>query len=592
MMLNEPEKAFVLEWRPGQAQRRKAYVVAKDGAASFEGVVDLEQNRTTSWRALAPTEQPPFALPEQLPAGAIVLADPEFQQHLRARGFTDFSTLICLPLSAGNFHVPSEQGKRLLRSTCLDTKNVENAWARPIENLTAVVDLDAKKVIEVVDSGIVPTSTSDGKYLAVETRPPPKPLVTSQPDGVDFTILGNEVAWDNWKFHFRIEQRDGLILSRVRYNDHGRERSVLYRANLAETFVPYSDPTSNWYFRTYMDEGEYGFGKSTVPLVPEKDCPPNAVFREITIAGDDGVPITIPNAICIFERTPYLALHHLDIFNGTQFAKSGRELVVRYATIVGNYDYLFDWTFEQDGTFGMRAGAAGVMEVKGAKANTRQAGEQNGELLYGQLVDRGIIGSNHQHIFNVRLDLDVDDTRNTFVTLTPRVVRPLVPSRRTSAWVLDERQYDREQNARFTDAGGAQWTVVNPTQRNALGYPTGYLLDLHNDSKVLMSDDDLPLQRALYTKYKLWVTEYNNDELYAAGNFPNESLGGDGLPRYVADNAAIKNKDIVLWVNLGLTHVARAEDWPVMSTEWFGSFELKPFMFFDRNPALDLSDAP
>lgn len=28
-----------------------------------------------------------------------------------------------------------------------------------------------------------------------------------------------------------------------------------------------------------------------------------------------------------------------------------------------------------------------------------------------------------------------------------------------------------------------------------------------------------------------------------------------------------------------------------MSTEWFGSLELKPFMFFNRNPGLEISDA-
>ena len=54
-----------------------------------------------------------------------------------------------------------EQGKRLIRSTCLDF-SVEDPWARPVENLTAVVDLDAHKVIEIIDTGIVPMSTSDG----------------------------------------------------------------------------------------------------------------------------------------------------------------------------------------------------------------------------------------------------------------------------------------------------------------------------------------------------------------------------------------------------------------------------------------------
>jgi primary-amine oxidase len=155
---------------------------------------------------------------------------------------------------------------------------------------------------------------------------------------------------------------------------------------------------------------------------------------------------------------------------------------------------------------------------------------------------------------------------------------------------VDERQYDREQDARLDEEGGAHWTVANPNQRNAFGYPTAYVVDVDSDSRVLMSEDDLPLQRAAFAQHDLWVTRFEGGELYAAGDFPNQSQGGDGLPQYIADNAAIKNRDVVLWVNLGLTHLTRVEDWPLMTTEWFGSFELEPFMFFDRNPGLDIAD--
>jgi primary-amine oxidase len=37
----------------------------------------------------------------------------------------------------------------------------------------------------------------------------------------------------------------------------------------------------------------------------------------------------------------------------------------------------------------------------------------------------------------------------------------------------------------------------------------------------------------------------------------------------------------------GIHHITRPEDWPVMPVDKV-SFWLKPFGFFDRNPALDV----
>jgi primary-amine oxidase len=63
--------------------------------------------------------------------------------------------------------------------------------------------------------------------------------------------------------------------------------------------------------------------------------------------------------------------------------------------------------------------------------------------------------------------------------------------------------------------------------------------------------------------------------------------GGDGLPKYIAQNRGIENEDIVLWHTFGATHVCRPEDFPVMPVEYVG-FTLKPNGFFAENPAMNL----
>jgi primary-amine oxidase len=73
--------------------------------------------------------------------------------------------------------------------------------------------------------------------------------------------------------------------------------------------------------------------------------------------------------------------------------------------------------------------------------------------------------------------------------------------------------------------------------------------------------------------------------------YPTLSRPGAGLPQWTAANRSIEDTDIVLWYTLGMHHVVRAEDWPVMPVAWH-SFELRPFDFFSENPALRLPRVP
>lgn len=91
---------------------------------------------------------------------------------------------------------------------------------------------------------------------------PLNPISMEQPKGPSFRVEdGHIVKWANWVFHLKADQRAGMVISRAMVRDPGTGelRSVLYKGFSSELFVPYMDPDEAWYFRTYMDEGNYLF---------------------------------------------------------------------------------------------------------------------------------------------------------------------------------------------------------------------------------------------------------------------------------------------------------------------------------------------
>ena len=85
----------------------------------------------------------------------------------------------------------------------------------------------------------------------------------------------------------------------------------------------------------------------------------------------------------------------------------------------------------------------------------------------------------------------------------------------------------------------------------------------------------------------LWVTPYSPDEMFASGEFLNLNRSGDGLPKWTSANRSLDDRDIVVWYTLGVTHVPRTEDWPIMPVHSTG-FRIVPAGFFSQNPALDV----
>lgn len=178
-----------------------------------------------------------------------------------------------------------------------------NYWAHPIENTVAVVDLEAKKIIKIEEGPVIPVPMEPRPYDGRDRNAPAvKPLDITEPEGKNYTITGDTIHWQNWDFHLRLNSRVGPILSTVTYNDNGTKRRVMYEGSLGGMIVPYGDPDVGWYFKAYLDSGDYGMGTLTSPIVRGKDAPSNAVLLDETIADYTGKPTTIPCAVAIFER--------------------------------------------------------------------------------------------------------------------------------------------------------------------------------------------------------------------------------------------------------------------------------------------------
>ena len=586
--LREPPKPSVLAWKAGQPIPRAAAVVLRRNATTYEAVIDLSTRTVSSFTAV-PGAQPTVTMPEILGAIEVTLADPRMQSGLSKRGLTDMAQVFCAPRTVGNFGRPEEARQRLVKVDCFDIRGVKSdVFANPVEGLIALVDLDRRQVLDVKDLGVVPVPRGDSELDPASLGPQRtvKPVVESIPDGSNITLDGWTVRWQKWAFHIGWESRAGTVLSQVTFDEGRGPRSILYQGAIAEIYVPYQDPTEAWYYRTYMDQGDFGFGANASPLVAGADCPASAIFLSPVTANAAGGVETLDRRVCLFERSPGAPVwRHFDIITQALESRPAVELVVRYVATVGNYDYVLDWVLDQGGTITFRGGATGIDAVKGVAARTLADPTARDDTAYGNLVSAGRVGVNHDHFFSLRLDLDVDGSANSF--MVARLVPERLPaaSPRRSIWRVQHEMAATDTDARFTIAYDrpAMWHVVNPGRTNALGYPVGYMLHASGNALPLVDADDPALGRAQFARHHLWVTPYDPAERYAAGAYPNQSEPGQGLAAWTSRRRSIEKQDLVLWYTLGFHHVPSAEDWPVYNLGWH-SVTLKPYKLLRSQP--------
>jgi len=410
------------------------------------------------------------------------------------------------------------------------------------------------------------------------------PLQVSQPDGVSFTLDGNLLRWQNWQLRLGFNHREGLVLHQVGFLDRGRVRSVAHRLSFAEMVVPYRDPSPDHFRRTAFDIGEWGLGFMTTSLALGCDCLGEIAYLDAVVHDSTGEPVTITNAICVHEEDSGVLWKHVDERAGAEVRRA-RRLVVSFHVTVANYEYLVYWRFYQDGGIECEVRATGIMVTSHiAAAGSRPAN--------GTVVDHGIYAPFHQHFIVARLDLDVDGTANTVYATESRPARPGPDDPYALGLTIQSTPLRTEAEGKQDYDWAAQrgWKVANDNVANGLGTPVGYKLIPAATFPPLLDPASAAFKRAGVIGHTLWVTPYRADERWPSGDFPVQAATDTGLPAWTEADRNIENTDVVLWYVFGIHHVTRPEDWPVMPAD-IVSFWLKPFGFFDRNPALDVPPA-
>lgn len=589
--LQEPDKKEVLNFTPGKVFQRKAFLVIYERSQNktYEGVVDLTSKTLSSWKEI-PSVQPAIVASEYQLATEAFKSDPRWQTAMQKRGITDFNQVKISCWAPGILSKQEEAtGNRLCRGLFYYKGEHWNYYGSPIEGILATVNLNTGKISSFVDRGIVPFSKENWNYdvnSLGKLLSPLKALKILQPNGASFQIKGNEISWQGWQFRYVMHPRSGLVLYQVTHNDGENIRPVLYRASLSETVVPYGDPNPTWSFRNAFDVGEYNFGSLATTMQLGKEIPENGLLLDAVFANGDGEPYVMPGVIGIYERNNGMLWKHYDYGTQRNDVRRSRELIMTMNAAIDNYDYSINWIFHQDGTLEVQNELTGIVLAQGT-ASEKQSEDDSS----GRLIAKNIFGVNHQHFFNYRLDFDVDGQANSVMEMNVKALPMDEKNPLGNAIAVTETPLAKETAAvRDLDMKSSrEWMIVSADKKNVLDATPGYMLMPEGNSIFFPVEGSKIRERAEFATHHVWVTKYKPTELYAGGDYPNQTQPGQGLPKYIADDEALMGEDIVLWYTMGVTHIPRSEDWPVMPVHRVG-FKLVPRGFFSRNPAINLPE--
>ncbi|KAF7549763.1 hypothetical protein G7Z17_g6163 [Cylindrodendrum hubeiense] len=527
--------------------------------------------------------------------------------------------------------IPPRYMQGLVFATDASKNNPDsNHYGYPIP-IIPVMDLATKQVIRVdrlvtggSQDGLAPEPQTDTpKKLFQNSKPAEyvpelidgplradlKPLNIIQPEGASFIAHPDGlIEWQKWRLRLGFTPREGAVLHDVCYDN----RPILYRLSYSELTVPYADPRPPFHRKQAFDFGDGGMGRASNDLELGCDCLGAIHYVDSYLAATDGSPTPAKSVICLHEQDNGILWKHTNFRTSRAVVTRMREFVVQFIVTLANYEYIFAYKLDLAGGISIETRMTGIVSVVGI--------DEGASSSYGTTVSPGVLAQNHQHIFAVRIDPAMDSyaSGDTQIVVEESVGQSMHP-RTNPTGNLYEVQRQTVNKATWMDAKPRLNRLIkleNANKKNAIsGRPIGYRLVPQATQMLLAHERSMVAARARFAQHHVWVTGYRDGELWAAGEFTNQSREEKGgvadmvkrgdwftdegrvrngtMPGDVVDTDGTRQDEVarrsspVVWAVFGMTHNPRVEDWPVMPVETH-QMHLRPVDFFTANPALDV----
>lgn len=269
--------------------------------------------------------------------------------------------------------------------------------------------------------------------------------------------------------------------------------------------VPYGNPEISHARKHALDIGEYGCGAMTNSLTLGCDCKGAIHYMDASFANRDGSTQTTKNAICIHEEDSGILFKHTDFRDDSCTVTRGRKLIISQIFTAANYEYCIYWSFHQDGTIGLEIKLTGIL-------NTYALNPGEDAAPWGTRVYPGVNAHNHQHLFCLRIDPNIDGPANSIVQSDATASAAPVGSAENTygnAFFAQRTLYKTAaESVADYDAGSSRtWDMINPNKLNKnSGMPVSYKLVSREVPRLMPKEGSVVARRAGFAKHAVHVT--------------------------------------------------------------------------------------